>query len=86
MNPTEHIELWLDNDEGLWNACEALAQDAREAAESSGKDPVDILAQSLQDFIEDQCPQHPGTVWADLLTYALAEVDYREIAEGWLAI
>jgi hypothetical protein len=78
--PTWAVNLWLSNDEGLYRETLELAQDASRNDEARGS-----LAQSLKDWVvDDLAPDLGASFAADLLGYALGEVDWDEIAAAWL--
>ncbi len=74
--PTWCVNLWLSNDESLYQ--EAMAQ-AQRFSQSRGD-----LAQVLKDWVCDVlAPDLGATFAADLLGYALGEVDWHELAVSW---
>ncbi len=92
--PTWCINLWCANDEGLYNL---VREQARECiANASDDDAVDRdtaayelaqwLAESLCELGGDYglVPEIEGFP-ADLMSWALGAVDWREIAEHWIA-
>jgi len=91
------VKLWIDNDQGNY---EAWNERAREAWEGTGdkmpnqfmdheSNARSTLAGWLKDEHDEQS-DHPifeaanGTVYADLLNAALSEVDWYEIASSLL--
>jgi hypothetical protein len=84
--PTWAVNLWLSNDEGLYYATrEIAAQALKETSEDNPGDATGILAANLKDWVtDDLTPDLGATFAADLLGYALACVDWYEIAEAWL--
>ena len=72
MDMTRTVNLWLANDEGLYFA-------TRDAAYSAS-DPFS-LELMIREIVEQTLTfQDGGTLQNDLLTSALAEVNWREIA------
>jgi hypothetical protein len=79
------VNLWLNNDEGSYRHICRLAQSAWDDAEASqhltrAQEAARELASTLADEAESNMPEVNG-LYKDLLTSALAEVDWEEIAE-----
>jgi len=72
-HPTWLVNVWIDNDHGLYEYCQELkeTQDVR------------AIAENLKQLIEDSKPDTPG-LFSDLLESALDSVNWREIAENLL--
>lgn len=83
------VNLWLTNDEGLYHAVQDLAEQAKTDAGES-KDEIwateaeVLLADALEEFIGEMTPDLGASLWSDLLTAAIGEIDWREIAGAWL--
>lgn len=81
------VALWIGNDEYSYNLCEKeYTQEAieRSADKSSA---VDTLAEMLKTYIDNNNPltlSNSCSVYSDLLTTALSEVDYEEIATNYV--
>ena len=73
------INLWLTNDEGGQNWLLEMAQEAVRESELDRDDAISIMASALETYIEDSMPEMPG-MYQDLMTSALAYVDWHEIA------
>ena len=69
--------VWIENDEGLYNA-------VNEQAHAEGQ-TADALADYVRDLLTENGPSLGASVWADLLDLALESVDYQEIARDLLA-
>lgn len=94
--PTWAVNLWLTNDEGsheYWTqvAREVLVESEANAAGTSSPDPTGIrleaardLAERMRTELDEQSPDLGATLWADLLAFALGEVDWHELATSWL--
>lgn len=89
--PTWAVNLWLSNDEGLYN--EALERARTVAGETESRSEYWTLEQShrfgladeLKTWVTDElAPDLGATFAADLLGYALELVDWHEIANAWL--
>jgi hypothetical protein len=68
------VSLWLDNEEGSYNAVRDMARENDNARD---------LADALKSMHEEAMPETTG-VFADLLNAAMSEVNWREIAEHYL--
>lgn len=84
------VNLWLENEEGSYRYWRAEAQRHKEehGARRTGKPrwgnaKVD-LADHLKDELSEQAPDLGATLWSDLLSAALSEVNWYEIAEHLL--
>jgi hypothetical protein len=92
--PTWNVKLWLDNDEGLYLQAREMVAEARESgAENAGvrgwtaeQATRFLLADALKDWVTDElAPDLGASFAADLLGYALGEVDWDEIAKNYLS-
>ncbi len=70
------VSLWIDNEEVLYNQmygrCRALNDPAK-------------LAEEIKNLVEESNPMNrvqPTSMFHDLMTSAISEVDFREIAEA----
>jgi hypothetical protein len=89
--PTWAVDLWLSNDERLYRETNERVQEILEDEhptspywtrdESYRFNVADMLKQWVTDEL---APDLGATFAADLLGYALGEVDWEEIAEGWV--
>lgn len=79
------VALWIDNDYNSYlYRCELVEQVKEEHEDEEERQ--DCLASSLKDWIESQNPiTDSASLFTDLLNSALSEVDWREIAENFLA-
>lgn len=78
------VKLWMDNEQGSYDAGREMAQQAWNDAEADRlftreERAAHGLADQLKAEYEEFKPEVTG-VWADLLTAALPEVNWHEIA------
>ncbi len=71
---TWNVALWIDNEPGSY---EERCRMARRAAS-----PAD-LAGYLKAWVEEMAPDLGASMFSDLLSAALSEVDWYEIATAW---
>jgi hypothetical protein len=84
------VALWIDNEEGSCERARELAVDARDTAKADlsqfKRTAEGLLADTLREWIRDEdAPDLGPTLYSDLLSAALSEVDWYEIAEHYLA-
>jgi hypothetical protein len=80
------VNLWMGNDEGSCSYWEEMAQEAYDRAEGDNtftreEQATLDLSRLMQEEFEENCPE-VTVMWADLLSSALSEVNWYEIAEG----
>lgn len=79
--PTWNVNLWLNNDEGLYHQTLAMVSEIRNHAKLVRVETADML----KSFVcEELAPDLGASFAADLLGYALDQVDWFEIADAWL--
>ena len=75
--PTWLLALWIDNEQGL-------QQMVAEAAKND-RDDVYLLSGWLQDMFTDELYLDlPASMYSDLLTWALAYVDWDSLAQHYI--
>jgi hypothetical protein len=88
--PTWAVNLWLSNDEGLYNEARERAQCCADDLEvPSYFNAEQALRFSVADMLkewvtDDLAPDLGASFAADLLGYALDCVDWHEIADAWI--
>lgn len=87
---TWNVALWIDNEQGSYSDTRQWAQEAFDNACGSVEDRKDeaksVLAAQLKDWIEEMNPlAGNASMFSDLLSAALSEVDWYEIAEHYLS-
>lgn len=88
--PTWAVNLWLSNDEGLYNATRELVAETCEATTKedgwlTDDRPRVAVADALKTWVRDElAPDLGASFAADLLGFALDLVDWIEIADAWI--
>lgn len=88
------VALWLTNEEGTYRYWREVAkEERREAVESwqvkesvwPAKDaPRFRLAQRMREEVAEGAPEIGPSLYSDLLNAALSEVNWDEVADGFL--
>lgn len=88
------VNLWLSNDEGLYNATQEIVQHGLTYADDHPNVPSIWTQEEANRFavadalktwvVDDLAPDLGATFAADLLGSALSEVDWEEIADALL--
>lgn len=90
--PTWAVNLWLVNEEPLYRQKEAMVREVLEMAPKAElDDPKAVaawrerrMADSIEEWVEEMLPDLGATFASDLLTWAVAHVNWLEIARTWL--
>ena len=98
--PTWAVNLWLSNDEGLYNEALALVAEITSATESTSEvwtlaeSHRFNLADSFRDWVGELSadgfaslgdPRAEPSMRDDLFGWALDQVDWQEIADAWIS-
>lgn len=87
-DPTEDIRQWILNDPGLYDVVAEMRLNAAGDAEGGHWTwtPQEhyrfALADALKDYFEENIPESIEGVYLELLTTALAHVDWQELADA----
>lgn len=73
------VALWLNNDQGM-------QEQAMSMAAGHAKDDAGAVADAIKEWVEsDMIPDLGASLAADLLGAAVADVDWYEIAQSFIA-
>lgn len=75
------VSLWLNNEQGSYSLFNDRAEELRK---EHGEDATEELAKEIESYIDEFNPAESGSVYSDLLNSSLSQVDYHEIADGFL--
>lgn len=86
---TWNVKLWLDNEQGTYELQKEMVRQSRQTPK------VDVwtkeettrftLADLLKDFVEENNPlANDASMYSDLMSAALSEVNWQEIADSIL--
>lgn len=75
------VHLWLTNEEGTYLY---WREEARRRRRESREDANANLAEQLKSELEEASPLEGASLYSDLLSAALSEVDWFEVAEAFL--
>src|SRR5438132_1586891 len=87
---TWNVALWIDNEEGSYNFWREQAASAVEENTDSEGDvdrdaAIGALASQLESEIKDNNPlADQNSLYSDILSANLSEVDWYEIVEHWI--
>lgn len=76
---TWNCNLWLSQDAAIYHMIQAFIENNR-----NDEDLADELADWLSDLVDTMKPELKTSMFSDLLTNALNQIDFYEIAENWL--
>jgi len=71
---TWNVSLWIDNEPSTYEEARDMARQARSEGD---------LARALKDWVQDMAPDLGASMFSDLLSAALGEVDWYEIASHY---
>jgi hypothetical protein len=86
---TWSVALWIDNNQGSYSLSRSIAQDAWDEAKADRiltreeRARYD-LSEALKNWIEEGSPLDDASLYSDLLSTALSEVNWDEIASHYL--
>lgn len=79
---TRNVKMWIDNEEGSYQFWQETAKECLNCNEDKDAAVYD-LTERLKGEIEDNQPSLNGT-YGDLLSAAISEVDFWEIAKAMI--
>lgn len=83
--PTWAIQLWLFNDQATYNFWVSQAK-AYQGQEGGKWKLADAIKESLETDSPFEDSKRTADVYNDLLTWAISQADYGEIAEAFLEV
>ena len=77
------VALWIDNEEGSYRYWRERAEELLEQG-TKKKDAINELAQMMKNEHEEAAESaiEGGSLWSDLLSAALSEVNWYEVAKS----
>jgi len=81
--PTWLVNLWIENDEPLYREKQRRTRAAARAGLKTGRTTYDF-ATEIQEWVEADLIPHLDGFASDLMSWALAHVNWEEIASSWL--
>ena len=82
--PTWAVSLWINNDYGLYTYFKDVINEVKEENPDDPDGQLSDLGQRIKDFIQENAPELPASVYSDLIGYAMDSVNYWEIAKSML--
>lgn len=83
--------LWIDNDHGLYDTRREMvrmtwtdSEYGENERENQSTEARSDLSEILKNWIEEMAPTLGATMFSDLLTAAISEIDFYELADAWL--
>jgi GTPase Era involved in 16S rRNA processing len=86
---TWNCKLWLDNEYSTYQYMQEESKriyDESEASEYSTKkeNAVYNLSEFIKEYVEENTPEIPASMYSDLLNAAISEINFREIALAYM--
>jgi hypothetical protein len=78
------VALWLDNEEGSQGYWQERAEETMRDCGNDTDEAINNLADELKEQHEEVNPVPDGTVFSDLMSAALSEVNWYEIAKHYV--
>lgn len=79
--PTWAVNLWMDNDQASAMFWERESIDCLEYHNHDRSDSIYVMEERLKEYHEENNPIDGANAYADVLSWALQYVNWREIAE-----
>ena len=81
---TWNVALWIDNEQGSQEYWREQAEEILKASHDKDEAKTDLAA-VLKDEVEENNPIETGHgMYSDILSAALSDVDWYEIASNWI--
>lgn len=82
---TWNVALWIDNEEGSYDYWRDRARECLDDNDNDKGEAVNDLRKALADEIEENNPlAGQSSMYADILSANLREVNWYEIAANWI--
>ena len=78
--------MWLENTEPSYRYFTARAAEILNEADGDKDKAAETLADEIRETVESTKPTHGGNLYDDILTNALAEANYYDIAQSFLEL
>lgn len=79
--------LWIDNEEGFYNESRRIIREAADGQPEEGMKKYSAaraLKEWMEEFLYEAQEKLGASLWSDLLSSAMDDVNWEEIAENWL--
>ena len=81
---TKLVGAWLENAESYYNRYMEKAAADLDAANGNKETAADMLAEEIREDLTEESPAGSVGLYADLISAALSECDFVDVATGFL--